>query len=244
MELSAIKNKQDVIVRRFKILTVTGIFLTLLPLIDGHFLTGRWALTLLGLFTAISSYVVVKIFSKRSLKMRDLKSGRKLLAHTELDGKLLQQYAKTLHESAREKNKALIWIMGGLFTIISIPFLFFLKKDEMFGFVGILGSIFLVIFIASKFFPWYYYRKNLNGDRQILIGEKYAYINGYFHNWDFPLSGLTEVKIINNPFHGIQLTYYYTDRTFRNAHEIKLPVPDNFDSKSIIENLKKANNLK
>lgn len=104
-----------------------------------------------------------------------------------------------------------------------------------------MGSILLVVFAASKFLPVYYYRQNLKGDRQILIGEKYAYFNGYFHNWDYPLSGLSKVKEIKKPFHGIYLAYYYTGLTWRLVHEIKFPFPENFDPKPIVDRLRSSN---
>jgi hypothetical protein len=126
-------------------------------------------------------------------------------------------------------------------VVITIPFLFFLEADEIGGFVLIMGSILVVVFATSKFFPVYYYRRNLKGDKQILIGEKFAYFNGYFHNWDYPLSGLSKVKAIKEPFHGIYLAYYFTDLTWRHVHEIKFPLPENFDPKPIVERLRSSN---
>jgi hypothetical protein len=81
----------------------------------------------------------------------------------------------------------------------------------------------------------------MKGDGNILIGAKYAYINGYFHNWDFPLSGLSMVKAINEPFYGIYLSYYYTDRTLRHSEEIYIPSNKEVDLEKLIIKLNKLN---
>ena len=109
------------------------------------------------------------------------------------------------------------------------------------GFVIIIGSVVLIVFAASKFFPYYYYRRNMKGDRQILIGKKYAYLNGIFHNWDFPLSGLKKVKVIKKPFYGLSFTYYYTDRTWQNTEELEIPAPENIDLSLLANQLKSFN---
>jgi hypothetical protein len=90
-----------------------------------------------------------------------------------------------------------MWMIVILFGLISLPFIFFLEGGEMLYFLLIMGSLILIVFGTSRFFPWYYRRHNLKGDRQVLIGSKYAYVNGYFHNWDFPLSGLLISTLIS-----------------------------------------------
>ena len=67
------------------------------------------------------------------------------------------------------------------------------------------------------------------------------YINGFFHNWDFLLSGLSKVKIIKKPFYGINLVYYYTDRTFKHSEELFIPANKNIDLNNLIVALEKGN---
>ncbi|WP_372949302.1 hypothetical protein [Mariniphaga sp.] len=239
--VSTIKNKQRTTARTFHVLALLGVIMVIVPNVKGHTLSGAWALAFLAAFVTITSFVVGLIFSRRAKKMDSLQSGEKLLVHLEMTGEMKKQYATALRDESRAKNKAVMWVVGVLFVVITIPFLFFLEKDEIVGFVFIMAAIFFVVFVASKFFPVYYYRKNLKGDNQILIGEKYAYFNGYFHNWDYPLSGFSKVKAIKEPFHGIYLAYYYTDLTWRHTHEIKFPLPENFDPKPIVERLRSSN---
>jgi hypothetical protein len=239
--VSAIKNKQRSTARNFGFLTLIAAIIMLLPFFDGNPFSGMWPLAFLGIFLTITFFVVSLVFRNRAGKMEKLKTGEKLLVHLELNSEMIEKYAETLWKDGKEKSKAIMWVIGILFLIVTLIFLFILESDERIGFLAIMGSILLFVFAASRFFPWYYYRRNLKGDGQILIGEKYAYFNGYFHNWDYPLSGLTKVKAIKKPFHGIYLSYYYTDRTWRHSHEIKFPLPQNFDPKPIVERLRSSN---
>jgi len=244
MDISNIKNKQRSTARTFIFLTLVAAVLAVLPFIHGNPLNGLWALAFVSIFLCISFMVITLIFRNRAKKMDKLLTGENLLVHLEFDDEMLQQYAETMKIESTDKNKVIMWVIGILFLVITIPFLFFLESDERGGFLAIIGSIVLIIFVASRFFPFYYYRKNLKGDKQILIGEKYAYFNGYFHNWDYPMSGLTKIKAIKTPFHGIQLAYFYTDRTWRHLHEIKFPMPENFDPQPVLNQMKLANNIR
>ena len=236
-----IKNKQCSTARIFGFLSFTAAVLMILPFVNENPLTGIWALAFLGIFLSVAFFIVSLVFRGRARKMEKLKSGEKLLVHLELDSEMIKNYAETLRTDGKEKSKAIMWVIGILFLIVTTIFLFFLEDDERLGFIAIIGSVVIVVFAASRFFPWYYYHRNLKGDGQILIGEKYAYFNGYLHNWDYPLSGLTRVKAIKKPFHGIYLSYYYTDRTWQHSHEIKFPLPKNFDPKPIVERLRSSN---
>jgi len=239
--VSALKNKQRTTARTFSLLTIFSVVVMILPFLSENPLTGMWALAFLGIFLSVAFFIVSLVFRGRARKIEKLKSGEKLLVHLELDSVMIKNYAETLLKDGKEKSKAIMWVIGILFLIVTTIFLFFLEDDERLGFIAIIGSVVIVVFAASRFFPWYYYRTNLKGDGQILIGEKYAYFNGYFHNWDYPLSGLTRVKAIKKPFHGIYLSYYYTDRTWQHSHEIKFPLPKNFDPKPIVELLRSSN---
>lgn len=236
-----IKNKQRTTARTFVFLTLVSAIITILPFIEGQPLSKMWALAFLGIFLTLSFFIMTFVFARRAKKMDKLQTGEKLLVHLELDDEMQKLYATTMRNESIAKNKAIMWVVGILFVLITIPFLFFLEKEEIGGFLAIIGLVVLLIFSASRFFPGYYYRQNMKGDKQILVGEKYAYFNGYFHNWDYPMSGLNTVKAIKTPFHGIHLAYYYTDRTWRHVHEIKFPIPENFDPEPLIKQLRSAN---
>ena len=115
-----------------------------------------------------------------------------------------------------------------------------IDEGKLAMFLVLIGLItFLSLFAFGM--PFYYKMKNAKGDGNILIGAKYAYINGYFHNWDFPLSRLSKVEKIKEPFYGIQLVYYYTERTLEHSEELIIPVNKDLDIKALITELKASN---
>lgn len=235
-----IKNKQKRISNTFWILAVIAAIILILTFTDGSPVYEAFALSFIAIFLVISFVVIALVFRNRAKKMRRLLDGGALIDKWTLDKQQLAEFVNTLYKERREKSKALIVVIGILFVIVTIPFLFILE-DEIGLFLLIIGSAFAIILFSSIFFPWYYKVRNLKGDGQVLIGAKYIYINGFFHNWDYPLSGLNKIKTIKKPFHGIHLSYYYTDRTLRHSHEIKIPVPEGFSTEDLISKIKNAN---
>lgn len=236
-----LKNKHHSAVRWFLVAGLIFGIATYLPFREGNFLSGAWAAALLGFFLMISSWITAWIVGKRAKKMDRLLNGQDLIAQWTFSPEQQRAYANYMKSNALAKNNGLMGIIAILFVVITIPFLFFLENDEMGGFLGIMGSILLFVFIFSRIMPYYYYSRNIKGDGQVLIGPKYAYVNGYFHNWDFPMSGLKKLKAISKPFEGISLTYYYTDRTWRNEHTLNIPVEKGADCKSLIARIEEGN---
>lgn len=236
-----LKNSQTSFSNIFWALTVFFSVVSVFPFLEGNPLSGFWAMAFVSFFLTLGSCCIAFIFLNRSKKMDKLLTGEALLARWELDDQTLHHYIATQKKGNVEKNKVIMGSITLLFGLISIPFLFFLESDEIAGFLLIMGATLLMVFIASRFFPWYYHRQNLKGDRQILIGEKYAYLNGYFHNWDFPLSGLSKITTIKKPFYGLHLTYYYTDRTLKHTHDLKIPAPAGMNLQPLICLIRKSN---
>lgn len=237
-EMKTLRNKQTRIAGIFWLLAVVFGFTVAAAFMEGTPVSGNWPLAFVSIFLTLSCMACAIIFGSRAKKMAGLLSGEKLLVRWRLDEQMLADFVRIYHAEATAKSKAIMVVVTVLFGIITVPFLFFLEGDERSGFLLIMGSILFVVFCASRFFPWYYRVKNQRGDRQVLIGAKYAYINGYLHNWDFPLSGLNKVKCISKPFRGLHLSYYYTDRTFRHSHDLRIPVPADIDLQHLVATIR------
>lgn len=235
------KNRQALIAKTIWGLAVVLVLPALLPFLDGNPLTGAWAIAFVAIFLLAGAILVGFMFLSRARKMHALLSSAELVAGWELDDAMLQAYVTLQREESMGKSRALVWVMGALFALVTLVFLFLVEREEIAGFSTIMGSVFLVVFGASRFFPWYYARRNLNGDRQVLIGSRYVYINGYFHDWDYPLSGLDRIAVLQKPFPGLHLVYHYTDRTLRNTHTLKIPAPADLDLRRLVEQLRTAN---
>jgi|GEM_PF-828584 len=236
-----LENSQNIITKRFLYAACISFVIIFLPFLGIEMFEKAFALTMLGLMGFFSSLLIAWMFHSRSKKLQSLISGKNLLAFWQLDSKQKELYVEYLFESQKAKNKAIFTVMVVMFVLIFGIFIAVIEDDaKMPMFLAMLGFIaFLSLFAFGM--PYYYRKSNREGDGKILIGAKYAYINGYFHNWDFLLSGLSKIKIIKEPFYGIYLVYYYTDRTLRHTQEIMIPANEDMELEGIIEKMLEAN---
>jgi len=232
-----IKNQQSSIANKSLLIGLIFLVLTYFTFSEGNPISGIWALGLLGIFGLIASLVVFFIFKSRSNKMKSLISGEKVIAAWQMNNELKNQYVNYLFEHESDKNKGIFYITSILIVVIFGVFILFIDEGKgamamvMFGLIGLMGIFAFVM-------PKYYKSKNAQADGKVLIGEKFAYVNGFFHNWDFPLSGIKKSKIINEPFYGLHIQYFYTDRTFTNTEELNIPAPQDIDLQEVILKLK------
>lgn len=239
--IKPVKNRERSAARFFAAFGIISLSAAAASLSENNFLSGIWPVSFLGIFAGAASLVTIFILNKRAKKMDRLLSGERLIANWIMTDDEKKAFSDNLKVTSKGKNKIIMTVVTIFFVVITIPFLFFLERDEAGGFLLIMGSIWLIVLLFSGFMPEYYHYRNLGGDGQILIGSQYAYINGYFHNWDFPLSGIRSLKQIKEPFRGIMLKYYYTDRTWTNEHDLYIPVPDSINIDELISSIRKEN---
>ena len=198
------------------------------------------SIAFISFFLLISSIVIGFIFRSREKKLQSLITGENLIASWALNAIEKEQYVHHLFQNEKGKNKGIFIITTVLIVIIFGIFILFIDEGKAAMFFIMLG---LIAFIALFAFgmPFYYKQQNSTNDGYILIGKKYAYINGYFHNWDFPLSGIKKASIINEPFYGLHIQYYYTDRTLTNTEELNIPAPENINLQDVLNSLKNYN---
>ena len=233
----SLKNNQSSTVNISLLVAFISLIIIVLPFYNNNPLTGFWAIALIGMFVFLSAIIVAFIFKSRAKKLQTLITGENVLASWKLNENNKSTYVNYLFENEKAKNKGIFWITTILIVVIFGFFILILEEGK--------GVMFLVMFVLIGFIglfafgmPIYYKNKNLNGDGNVLIGKKFAYINGFFHNWDFPLSGIKKSSVINEPFYGLQIQYYYTDRTFTNTEELNIPAPQELDLKLVINELK------
>ncbi len=235
--LPIIENKQSKISINSWIVAIIFFILMVLPFYEGNFVSGIWAVAFLSLFFGLSSVVVAIMYKIRSNKFKKLLSGEKTLAHWTLSEVDKIKYVNYQFENRKKKNKFNFMLIS-IFMVVIFGFIILMMDDDdrmvmvyiLLGYLALFGSF-------AYFTPFYFKNKNTNGDGHILIGKNFAYINGYFHNWDFLLSGIEQVEIIHEPFYGLHLVYYYTTRSLRNTEEIDIPAPLDYDLKPLVNQL-------
>lgn len=233
----SLKNNQFNLVKFFLLVAFISLIISILPFFNNNPLTGIWAIALFGMFVFLSAVIVAFIFKSRAKKLQTLITGENLVVSWTLNSKEKSTYVKCLFENEKAKNKGILWITTILIVVIFGIFILVIEEGKAAMFLAMIA---LIVFLGLFAFgmPIYYKNKNLNGDGNVLIGKKYAYINGFFHNWDFPLSGIKKVGVIHEPFYGLYIQYYYTDRTFANTEELNIPAPQSADLECVINELK------
>jgi len=236
----ALKNNQSGIVKGAWYSAGIFLFIIILAFMDLDFLPIHPAVVMISIFFLIMSLVVGFMFRSREKKLQTLISGKNLLAEWILTDEQKKGYANYLFKKEAGKNKIILFSIATIAIVVFGIFILVIDEGKLAMFLVLIGLIaFLSIFAFGM--PFYYKMKNAKGDGNILIGGKFAYVNGYFHNWDFPLSGLTKIKIIETPFYGISLIYYYTDRTLKHSEELFIPSPKEIDLKNLVTTLKNLN---
>ncbi|MDD3721978.1 MAG: zinc-ribbon domain-containing protein [Lutibacter sp.] len=232
----SLKNNQSIIFIKSLLMAVLFLIISILPFYDNNPLTGIWGIAFVGLFAFLSAIIIAVIFKSRAKKLQTLITGENVLASWILSTKEKSDYVNYLFANEKAKNKGIFWISTILTVIIFVIFILVIEEGKAAMFLAMIALIVLIGLFAFGM-PMYYKNKNLNGDGNVLIGKKFTYINGFFHNWDFPLSGIKKAHIINEPFYGLFIQYYYTDRTFINTEELNIPAPQNADLAPIINKL-------
>lgn len=234
-----IENTQRTIYKRALLCSVIFFVIMLIPFMENNPISGIWAIAFFEFFLAVSSLVVAVMYKSRANKLDRLLSGDRLLAQWTLTKEDKKKYADFLFENKSSKNKLLFFIMLAFIILIFGLFIIFMDDNEARLYMFIVMVVLITVLgVVAFMMPYVLKRKSLNADGHVLIGSKYAYVNGYFHNWDFLLSGLEEAKVIYEPFYGLHLTYFYMVRSIRNTEELDIPAPAGYDVNELLEKLK------
>ena len=233
-----IRNNQTKFVRNSLIAALLALLLVLSTFPEHSPLHGMWLLTFIGIFIIISGLVVALIFNSRAKKLAGLISGEDVVISWKLDDELKKIYVDHYYNAEKAKNKLIFTITAILILLIFGIVTAFADEGKS-ALLIIMFSLIAILALFALGMPSYYRKRNLKGDGWVLIGKKFAYINGFLHNWDFPLSGLKKAKEIHKPFYGLYIEYYYTDRTFVNNESLMIPAPRELKIREIVPLLKK-----
>ena len=233
-----LENKQIKVSRIALVLALIFIIIMLLPFAEGNVLSGIWAVAFLSFFIAITAVIVAIMYLLRSNKFKKLVSGESAIAQWTLSDIDKLKFTDHQYQEQKKKNKFNFMLIGGFMVVIFGFFIVMMEEDGRVMMFSMLVGFLLLFSFFAFYMPGYFKNKNMQGDGHIIIGKKFAYINGFFYNWDFLLSGIENVEVINEPFHGLHLSYYYYIRsTIKKVEALDIPAPDNINLKSLREAL-------
>ena len=235
-ETITLQNNQTSIVKKSWYGASFFALIILVAFIDFDGLPIHPAIVMISIFFLIMAIIIGLMFRSREKKLQSLITGENLIIAWTLADDEKHKYVNFLYYNEKSKNIGLLIVISTLAIVIFGIFILVIDEGKLFMFLALVGLIIFLSFFALGM-PLYYRNRNLKNDGKILIGKKFAYINGFFHNWDFPLSGIRKAKIIKEPFYGLYIKYYYTDRTFTNTEELNIPAPQELDLKHVINEL-------
>ena len=166
----------------------------ILPLFDGKHFFGplprmnSYALATFGLLFLIVAVVIFAIYGAMEKRYRSLLRDEPLLHYTLPEDSHRMQTEKNI-AALRMKNKALLTVMlffCGLFAII-LPFF----VEEKIPMIGICLGIGAFLALAAWTITSYRVRKMLRGRKEVILGKGGAFLDGAFHVWDMPGTGIT-----------------------------------------------------
>ncbi|MCB1585287.1 MAG: zinc ribbon domain-containing protein [Xanthomonadales bacterium] len=231
-----LNNSQTKIVKRFSFLAFVCGLILILAMADLDSFHIHPAVTFVSIFLMLVFIAIAYMFRSREKKLQTLITGENLIAHWTLTNDEKYQYSNYLYQKEKAENLSKWILLSILFLVVFGITILIIEEAKLAIFFIMTGFICFFAFIAF-IMPVYYRNKNMRADGEILIGQKFAYVNGYFHNWDFPLSGLKKAKIIKEPFRGLLIHYFYTDRTFVNQEMLYIPANSEIDLDFIVQNL-------
>jgi hypothetical protein len=216
------------------VILVTAGACILLPLWTGmDLMQGGFALQFLGIFLFIVGAVVLALYGYRARRLAAMFRGQKLLAHWRYDPVQAQAQAQRELAEARQRNRALLLVVGALLVACTLLFVVygFLQGegDDMPLFVAIMAGVLLVVAAFAFVMPPLQYRRARKTGHQALVAEDGLYAGGVLHTWNAPLARLDAVTLEEEGgqarlvFHLRSLSR--TSATAYQAYTVEVPVP-------------------
>lgn len=208
--------------------TVLGLGLIFLPgWIDLPGMHGGYALSFIGIVTALSGVVITLFFQQRAAQMDRLLAGTELLAHWTYQATEWQRFADLEFREKTVENKGMlkvitVWavIIGGIFCLID-------RKDGWFVLVLMLGFVLLLTGVAyglPRIRRWRHGR----GPNEAFITSSSFYFDHIFISWKTWGTRLEKVAWRPSKKEAPALLIFFVSaptKSGRQTQTFRLPVP-------------------
>jgi hypothetical protein len=171
---------------------LSGIVLTALGFIRGaEGDMNNYALAAFGILFLIVSAVTFVMYGALEKKYQSLLRGEPLLRYT-LKAEHHQAQMKKNIAELKAKNKALITVMLFFCVLFAIVLPFFVEEELLM--IGICLGIGAFLFITERLITATRVWKLQRGGEEVVLGRGGAYLEGSFHAWDLPGSGISDLS--------------------------------------------------
>jgi hypothetical protein len=139
---------------------------TAIAFIDG--MSGGFAIAFVSLFLSISSLAVAGLFFQRARLTDAILRGERILAHWVYPEADVHRSIEREYIEYRERNRALIIVMGGMICAVALFFLIFAGEGGV-ATAAVLFVVLLILVIVSKVTPGLERTRALHASRETFI---------------------------------------------------------------------------
>ena len=171
---------------------VAGLILIVLGFArSGNANMNNYALATFGLLLVIAGAITSVMYGALERRYRRLLRERPLLHYT-LKAEAHQAQIKKNIDELKSKNKALLFVMLFFCVLFAIILPFFV--EEKLVMIAICLGFGAFLSIVAWIITSYRVRKLRKGGEEVILGRGGAYLEGSFHAWDMPETGITNLS--------------------------------------------------
>lgn len=170
---------------------VAGLILIILGFArSGDANMNNYALAAFGLLLVIAGIVTFAMYAAVEKRYKRLLKEKPLLRYTLKVEAHQKQIQKNVDE-LKSKNKALLFVMLFFCVLFAVILPFFV--EEKLVMIAICLGLGAFLSIAAWIITSYRVRKLQRGGEEVILGRGGAYLEGSFHAWDMPETGITNL---------------------------------------------------
>jgi hypothetical protein len=247
------RNRQRQTALVFMVLFAVSLILIFVPyLTDMNGISGGFALSFIALFLSLAFLITSIVFFVMAKKFDMDITGENIILHWVYEKSEWMKFAEK-EFAVQKKEKRLLYILIIVISFIVLAIFSILVRDSWRIMVIIFFGLSVLLAFVAFVVPKIQYRNFKKTLPEAYIANGCAYLAGEFHCWSMLGAALEDVEFDNKNLQ-IKIIYSYPARSGRSQTALRIPLPIQENSQSVLENsklqaenaisiLKKSNNL-
>jgi hypothetical protein len=199
-------------------------------------------LFMVSLLFFVTGIVCIFIFYRRYVALDHAIKNHDIIAQWKYSRKDWADFLEWEYVFRKKENKQKFWLLTAVTVSIMVVFILVIPEAKLEMFFVLLGLLAFYLVLAF-FLPSIIQHLRASKDASVLIIDKGVLFNRSYHTWDFPLSKLEKVKLMEKPSIHIRLVYGFFDRLGPRSYTLNIPVPRGrkADASKVIKRLLEKN---
>lgn len=195
---------------------------------------------MLSIWLAISFFIVIFIFRRRSKQIENAIQKNKYIVSWQYAVDEWENYVKSDYVYRKAEKNAIFIFLTIITVFVFGIFIIFIDEGKLAMTLIMFSLVALYAFMAFVV-PLLFYTFHKKHPSEVIIMENGVLLDKQFHTWDFPMSKFSSAKIIKKPFPHIAIEYEFVDRTGPRSYMVHVPIPQSADAQKVVEQLIQAN---